>query len=115
MKQDIFPFFNGTAQVFGDPIVIYRRMLRALGKPIEKQVGLTKGQNELLNLEAYASLYAAVRAAFPMVPFDPATGSGATESDCQKALDSLLSWLEKKNGSIPGLQTSSSQPVGRPG
>ena len=112
MKQDIFPFFNGVAQVFGDPIVIYRRMLRALSKPIEKQVGLTKGQNELLNLEAYAELYKATRVSFPMIPMNPETGEGATEADCQRALDALLTWIEKKNGSIPGLQTSSSQPAG---
>jgi len=114
MDRDIFPFWNGAAQVFGDPIAIYRRMLRAIGKPLEQQIGLTKGMNELLNLEAYAKLYDATRTAFPMVPFSPENGTGATEADCQRALDALLTWLEKKNGSIPGLQTSSSQPAGLP-
>lgn len=115
MTKDIFPYFNGSRQVFGDPIAIYRRMLRALQKPLDHQIELTKGgENELMHLEAYGKLYAAVRVAFPMVPFNEGTGEGASEADCQRALDGLLSWIEKKNGSIPGLQTSSSRPAGRP-
>lgn len=110
--------------VWGDPIRIHRRLVRALnGDPnrvikmaadpepeVDTGVELTpeeaaafqlrmQMQNQM-RLSAQEELIAAIREAFDMVPFDPVSGSGATEWHCRNAFNRYLDYSErqKKNG-----------------
>lgn len=48
------------------------------------------------HFEAQEAILDATRAAFDMPPFDPETGSGATEEVCREALSAWMDWLEGK-------------------
>jgi hypothetical protein len=116
------PYHDGAAQVYGDPLEIYRALQRALGgqfRQVLKDARTTGPADAESDTEeqrqrkadartvadgvafpAIERLLAAVRVAFRMKPFDPATGQGALERDCHQALDDFLWFLsaEKKNG-----------------
>lgn len=99
-ERRIFPYWNGEAAVCGDPLAVRRRLTLALqGGGVNALLQEANGADELAAAAATGRLVDAVRQAFEMAPFDPATGRGATEEDCRRALRSFSDFLEKKNQS----------------
>ena len=112
--RKVFPYFNGAAQVWGDPLAIYRALMKEFdgdttpvleafrsraqipaGTPPE-EAAAAMAAGEACWTAAAGRLVEFVRKAFAMVPFDPATGCGATEEDCLAALEAYHAWMATK-------------------
>jgi hypothetical protein len=117
--------------VFGDPLAIWNRLVKATdGQADEaihaiypvidmdpltgKELPETAGQASR-RAEAEERLLAAVHEAFGMLPFDPATGTGAVSQDCWSAFNSYLRWVAGElsgDGNEPaGSASSAGQPA----
>lgn len=110
--RDIFPYHNGTSQVWGDPHRIKRRLHAALGgdpAPI-----IARARDKTLPVEEWTTaaeqIIDAVRYAFDM-PFDPATGKGALEKECLAALRAFYEHVESFPNRI-GSRPTCAQPTG---
>ncbi len=114
----VFPYFDGAATVYADPLAIHRQLTRALdgnpnrvlvdvaiGKAEEREAYLDEESWELavaqeeateeLRYAATEKLLAAIRQVFQMAPFDRATGQGATEKHCRDALAAFCDYMEE--------------------
>lgn len=110
-EKKVFQYHDGTAEVFGDPVTIHRRLTAYLDGNPNQVIEATQNADPLAAMHANDRLLAAVRVAFEM-PFDKATGEGATEDECFAALDKFTEYLEKKgpNGaSTPTCEPPSGQ------
>ncbi len=96
-EKKIFSYFDGTAEVWGDPIAIERRLTQLLDGNPNAFITRSTDPNGTMAYEAAERLWAAVRVAFDM-PFTKADG-GATEDQVTAALDKFSDYLEKKNQS----------------
>lgn len=108
MNTKVFgPYFNGDEEVFGDPVVIHRRLWAQLqGRPNDYFDLIRQHEAEpVKSAQAAESVEMAVRHAFSMIPFDPATGQGATQEDCFAALNLFLAYKDEKKVSGSGSQT----------
>lgn len=111
-QKAIFQYWNGAADVYGDPLRIHNRMCRACEGDPNKLVDRIIGEDgefkpeNPLSFEAQEMFVRAVRFAFELLPFDPQTGQGAKESDCLRAWNSYTDWLQKKSPSTEQSQTS---------
>lgn len=120
----VFQFFDGEKTRYGDPVEIqYDLYLNLLtpdetlddcdldvpqaqeGQPPPDPVEVAAAMHRKFN--ARKLVMAAVREAFGMVPFDQATGKGATFEHCRTALDVLWECLAKKKPNTDGSVTSS--------
>ncbi len=122
-EQAIFgPYWDGLSQVYADPMEVYRELQKATAGQLRQVLKdaratgpadaegddaetLTRKSAERADAEmrawpAVEKLLAASRSAFHMTPFDRATGKGATERDCHKAVTAFFAFLtaEKKTG-----------------
>lgn len=113
-NRKVFPYHDGSQQVFGDPFAINKRLWAAVDGRLEKIAHdaflppLGPGEPErdpsehVKAIAAQQALLAAVRQAFEMAPFDRTTGQGATDQDCLDAYDAFITWMaEKKTSSAP--------------
>jgi hypothetical protein len=103
-SRGVFSFYDGVAEVWGDPLEIETAFILACGGDADalfKAAQLPPAnivehppatQSRLM---AQAKLVDATRVAFGMAPFDKATGKGATAADCIRALNRFTDWLEK--------------------
>lgn len=112
--RKVFPYHNGVATVWGDPLAIYRALMREFdGDPqpvldsfgvrgtaptgtTPEEVAATHAANEARWTAAAGRLVEFVRRAFQMVPWDAAAGTGATEEDCLNALTAWQDWMRSK-------------------
>lgn len=116
-EREIFQYHDGAAEVWGDPLLIRRRLiLECKGRfdtlwddfffspseewpdstpenPRPRWTAEEKAAGILRQAEASEPFLAAVRAAFEMSPFDKATGQGATDADCERAVRAWAAWL----------------------
>lgn len=99
-QRKVFPYFNGVAQVWGDPVAIYRRILAACEGDVNLLLSRVsseiRDQQPLLWAESMARLMEVVRGVLGMIPFDPSTGEGATDQDCLNALEAWRTWMNEK-------------------
>jgi len=95
-KRNIFPYHNGVALVYADPLAIYRRLVLALDGEPNRWIEESRSDVAVLRVNAEQRLDQAVRVAFEMAPFDPLTGGGATAEFCDAALDAYLVYLDAK-------------------
>lgn len=133
-KQDdfVFTYFNGVETIHGDPEDLHLRLLEAaqgqLGKLLKasRERGPANEEGDTMEaLEAKAAersrvflgsipairkVEAITRAAFGMVPFDPATGKGATVTQCNAVLTAFFRFLdgEKKSPDVSPTAPASS-------
>ena len=106
--RKIFSYHNGATQVYGDPLALESNLVEQipdLGGLLDKVNNIAAAQADPLTrlegVQARRALIAGVRAAFQLVPFEPATGKGATDDH---ALGIYLAWVaftQKKSGSMP--------------
>jgi len=99
-QRKVFPYSNGVAQVWGDPVAIYRKMLAEFDGDLDLilQRSRDKSQPRLWS-ESVERLVEAVRKVFGMVPIDPVTGEGADETDCLAAAVAWREFLAAKKAS----------------
>ncbi len=119
-RTDIFPYFNGAENVWGDPLEIQQTLTAALdgdvnkclrearaaiyedaqGNPLPQPEPDVHAHNCIVAHQALNRLIPAIRLAFVMQDFNPATGEGATRKVCIEALNAFDSWtqLQKKSG-----------------
>ena len=104
----VFRFFDGEKPRYGDPLKIHRELYMALGSP-DEVFAAYESDDPAAWMPAAGRIAEAARLAFPMAPFDPATGKGATEQHCRDAVDALWACLagEKKAGTTAGSPTGS--------
>ena len=108
MKTNVFgPYYNGFTEVFGDPIVIHRRLWAHLqGRPNDYFDMIRQYEAEpVKSAEAAESVEMAVRHSFEMLPFNKDTGEGATQEDCFTALNLYLAYHDAKKVSGSGSPT----------
>lgn len=92
-ERSIFgPYFDGARTRHGDPLRIYRRLVYALGRDPNRWL---ERYDDLGDDDANEKVVQAAGWALEMVPFDPETGRGATESHIEVALRAFREWLEK--------------------
>lgn len=92
-NKNIFRYFNGEKEVYGDPLRIQRDLYLKLGDPD----AAFKAADEGNDFYAQNTIVDNAREAFHMVPFNPETGTGATDEDVEAALTALFSYFEKKS------------------
>lgn len=109
-----FPYNDGSKDRFGDPSKIDRILEAYANNNLRGLLEQTASPNPELSLPAWESLYAAIRAAFELSPYDPATGLGSTEDFCFSLLESFLDWKDKKKANGGNLPTSSQPTDGQP-
>ena len=118
-ERQVFGYFDGQQDRMGDPFAVRRRLDAQLGNvnrvlqechadyPPPQPVGWEKDwpppdwhPPEAAVMDAAAArgrLVEAVRIAFEMAPFDPETGTGALESDCNEAFRAYSDFSQKKS------------------
>ena len=100
----IFPYFDGAKDRFGDPVAIDRRLTIACGgdwadlvrKALPEE---TPQEAATIVMSHVERLFAAVRSAFEMVPFDSQTGTGALDANVYEAIRSFIEFTVKKKKS----------------
>ena len=97
------PFWDGSCNVYRDPIRVHRRLVHALGG--EPNEWLSKFHTG--DYDAVEKVIQAAGWALEMIPFDYVTGDGATEAEVEDALRSYLGWLEGKDLPVAISPTSS--------
>ena len=117
-ERRIFSFQDGSrnpdgsmATIFGDPSAIDRRLAHFLPQQaqevlsrwndaVDQETGQIKNEgllpSEMERYQAECSLIEAIRAGFPMVPFDPQTGLGAYDEDCLEAWNKFQQFVAEK-------------------
>jgi len=122
-EREIFQYFNGKTNVWGDPVVVYERLAACLEGDINAAIaatnqGLAGERPASMTDEEFAQLLAqetatqplreaastrlreAVRNAFAMAPWNPQAENpedvGATAKHCREALDALNDFLDQK-------------------
>jgi len=110
-KREIFAYHDGNDgkdAVFADPLVIRANLNRhagPTGKTVQEWIDMicSGDLNNFTQMEVNAhwdaliNLAMIVTNAFPMVPFDAATGKGADVDHCIAVLDHFNRWCQKKN------------------
>jgi hypothetical protein len=141
MNKNIFKFFDGAKEVYGDPLAIQRRLRLATNSRLSDLIDAVNGPEEydewreklkgaseedkakLREFLAGASaamdqareeLYPAIVKAFPLVPFNPESGEGATDDVIIQAMTSLNQWLGQKKTSTVMPPKSASSTGGTP-
>lgn len=101
-ETDVFPYWDGDADVWGDPTKIHRRLSTLLHGKWDLLNVMRNRENPLAADQAAQEALPAVREAFEMKPYDKTTRKGATDRDCYNAVDGLADWLDKvKKNSAP--------------
>lgn len=112
-KRRIFPYHDGRADVFGDPLAIRRAMVRLAQPDDIEQVQKEAAQPLAFANPALDRLVAIVRGAFDLAPFDRATGGGLTEDEVLGVLKAFYDW-EAALGEATGGTPSTSPPTDIP-
>jgi hypothetical protein len=89
-ERRVFTYFNGTTDVFGDPIPCRRKLVIATGGKLTELLAAFYGDGTEGSATAAEVLLPAVRTALALPNFDPVTGSGCTDADVEAALHALL-------------------------
>lgn len=107
--------WDGVNVVYLDPSRVQRRLDQAVGGRIAELLEQWASPEPAVALAAAEQFLGAVRVAFDAAPFDPATGSGATEVQLRQVWDAWLAWNSKKNESTPPCPTGWPPTAGRLG
>ena len=114
MERLIFEYNNGERQVFGDPLLLRDRIFTvSMGEfwNLRKKVLKIDAANDditiiMEGIEARGHLVNIARAVFDMVPYNDATGKGATAEDCLNVTNLFLHWLDQKKTNAARQQTT---------
>lgn len=94
-EKGIFPYNNGQSDLYADPLAVNRKLLVAFSGDIE--AALTAGYApEGKTNGATQAVIDGVRDAFGMLPFDPTTGTGATDAMVLRILSNFSDFMIEK-------------------
>lgn len=116
--EGVFSYFDGEKTVFGDPLRVERELYQSLAvtnRGPDEVFAAYASKDPALWMPAVGLVVEAVRRAFAMAPFDPATGRGATEAHCRDAVEALWDYLDLKKKPTAGSVTSSAPTTAIPG
>lgn len=102
--RDIFSFRDGDVVRYTDPHRVRRLLHAHLGGSLEQIISTANSKTEVpppVWSDAWEHLVAAVIIAFDLMPFDPATGKGATENWCRQLLTDFFSWEGEQRSQFP--------------
>lgn len=97
MQRMIFAFQRGSENVFADPEVVLRDIVRACDFDLDGVLKLCKSENPAQSIPAMEKLLAAARSAFSLPPLNGLTGEGTLDDEADAILNSFWDFLEKKN------------------
>jgi hypothetical protein len=109
-NRDIFLYFDGERERFGDPLRIRRRFYNKLDGNPKAVIEQTKSPVTEDRDEAHEKLNEALVYAFDLQPFDPATGEGVLEEDLRRLFKEFFDFLDAKKKRLETSPTSS-QPM----
>ncbi len=95
-QREVFPFFDGKEDVFGDPMRIHRLLFKLLDGDPNRVIEQSESEDILVAGPAEELLLEAIREAFEMAPYDRRTGQGATEAHCHAALEAFATFSDEK-------------------
>lgn len=106
-QQRVFgPYWTGAVWRFADPLELWRALQRETNGNLQKIVKDARNDDDLIAFPALDHLMPAARKALGMVPFDPVTGTGATEADVHGALNAFWEYLDAKKKAVDTPPTS---------
>lgn len=111
-NRQIFPYYNGSADIFGDPVVIDRRFLKAAADAeidIDGLAAHIDGPIEEARQDAYGRLLPLIDAAFAVKPLAE-DGTGLAENERLALLDAFSAWKSHLK-LVTGQSPSSSAPT----
>lgn len=122
------PYWNGEREVYGDPLEINMALVGHARGQLARLIEASKSKGpddaetdteeerankEVLrdraNAVAFPALYKmreVARLAFDLVPFDRATGNGATAKDCDRVLTDFFAFLSEQKKSTAASPTA---------
>ncbi len=111
------PYFDGRADVHGDPVRILRRLKTLLEGDVNKFLTQARSDVPELACIAYDRLIDATVQSFDLVGFDKVSGEGLTEDRVMSVLVSFTTWIDdvKKNGETPPTWPAPTEPTPSPG
>jgi len=80
---------------YADPIRVHRRLKAMLDGDPARVIAQSRAEVAVVAMEAKDRVLAAAVRALDLLPFDPATGQGATEDQVVEALNAYLKWEEE--------------------
>lgn len=131
--RQVFPYWDGSKRVYGDPLAIEDRYLADMAgedldelnrdlspdlSPDPAAPAPTSGPRVLARLQAQERLADGVRAAFRLAPFDEATGEGMTADQVRTLWNRYNAWKDGLKGDTgPGASTPppTADPAAGPG
>lgn len=120
-QRNVFKYFNGEKEVFGDPLALYRRLLILTGgKPDELSekvfINLNKATTEqvVAASQAHQQLCGIIREVFSMKPYNPEDDSGAKDEHCLMVWRQMATFLNQKKNPTVNLPTESQPTAGPP-
>lgn len=120
MERNIFKYFDGTSDRFGDPIALHRALVLALrpqGGDISEVCKMANSHEnndagkmvrvrpDLQAAEYQGYILAAAREAFSLGNFNPMTGEGVMDETVYQVLDAFFEWEDKKKANTDPLPT----------
>lgn len=113
MNREIYEYWNGSRQVFADPVDLLGEFVAACGGDYRGYIQRAypkpypEDQGAIASIRAaQQKLYAAVRHAFKLVPFSDVDGSGVTTTETYKTLKDFMDWWTKKKMPTVPIRTS---------
>jgi hypothetical protein len=91
-----YRYWDGAATRWADPFALNRALWAACDGRLDVILSDAQNDDPLLHGPACELLLQAVREAFALVPFNPATGTGATEDEALDCHEAFLAWSAKK-------------------
>lgn len=111
-KRVFGPFYDGRGWVFADVAKVHRKLGACLDGEPNKVIEDSNSPDPEIASNATEKLVRAVRVAFDLPPFTPATGEGLTEDQCVETLNTFSDFLTKKE-TTPEPSPTSSPPTGK--
>src|SRR5262245_17929915 len=106
-SRSVFGYHNGAAQVFGDPLALWRRFVVACQGDAEGFLRATQDQTDPARAaEAAGRVVAAVREVFGLQPCDLATGQGATDDHAIATAEKFFDFLTEHWGQTTPTRTA---------
>lgn len=121
-ERAVFGYETGGGKRYADPLAIFRALalgldgdlagaIEAAQPPSDEEAREENPGKRMARLVAEGRLLDVVRGAFALLPFDPETGKGATDTVAWRALNAYLEWCE---GEGQGGERSPTSPPGSP-
>ena len=114
-RQIFGPYHDGRAQVYGDPLAIWRRLVHGLDGDVNRWLTHARSEEPEIRYQATERILVATVEAFDLAPFDRATGQGVLERDAMAILNTFFDWIDQKKSPPVNSPTSAPPTTSVPG